>query len=39
MAGDFLGLDLKVTSQKELAKKKKKRKDRILFSLETWGLA
>lgn len=24
MAGDFLGLDLKVTSQKELAKKKKK---------------
>lgn len=38
MAGDFLGLDLKVTSQKELAKKKK-RKDRILFSLETWGLA
>lgn len=31
---DFLGLELKVASQKELAKKK-----RILFSLETWGLA
>lgn len=36
MTGDFLGLELKIASQKELAKKEERG---ILFSLETWGLA